>query len=113
MSTEQTPATPPVVTAYLAAADAGDVPALLACFTAGATVHDEGRTYRGHDEIRGWREGAASAFSYTTTVTGSEATPAGHLVRVRLEGDFPGGVADLAFRFTLRGGLVTELAIGG
>ena len=30
-----------------------------------------------------------------------------------LEGDFPGGVADPDYRFTLDDGLVTELEIGG
>lgn len=30
----------------------------------------------------------------------------------RIEGDFPGGVADLGYRFTLRDGRVSELPIG-
>jgi len=46
---------PAVVTRYLAAADAGDLPTLADCFASDGTVLDEGRTYRGRGEIIGWR----------------------------------------------------------
>ena len=34
------------------------------------------------------------------------------VVTQRLEGDYPGGVADLDYTVTLRGGLIRRLAIG-
>jgi ketosteroid isomerase-like protein len=104
--------TPTVVTRYLAAADARDFDALVACFTEDGTVFDEGRTYRGRDEIRGWRESLASKWEFTTSVTASEpAGDGGHLVRTHVEGNFPGGVADLTYRFTLAGDLIADLTI--
>jgi ketosteroid isomerase-like protein len=103
---------PDRVTEYLAAAEARDVQALAQCFTPDATVLDEGRTYRGHQEIIGWREALASQFTYTSQVT--EAGPGADgscLVGLHIEGDFPGGVVDLRYRFTFRDGLIESLAI--
>jgi ketosteroid isomerase-like protein len=103
---------PPVITTYLNAADDGDFDALVGCFTQDGTVLDEGRTYRGRDEIRGWRESLGSKWEFTTTVTGSEPDgSAGYIVRMHVEGNFPGGVADLTYRFTLAGGLIADLSI--
>jgi len=103
---------PLVVTRYLAAADAGDLPSLADCFAPDGTVLDEGRTYRGRGEIIGWREALAGTWTYTSSVTASEPVSAQvYRVNVRVEGDFPGGVADLTYRFTLREGLIEDLSI--
>lgn len=93
---------PPTVTAYLAAHRRNDVDAELALMTAQATVTDEGRTYTGLDEIRSWLDRAAGEYTYTTTSI-SAANIGDSYVDVvqRLEGDFPGGLVDLHFRFTL------------
>ena len=72
------------------------------------------RRSRGRDEILAWRAALASRFTYTTTVTGSQAIDAdSYRVEVTIEGDFPGGKADLAFLFTLRDDLIASLVIGG
>lgn len=91
-----------------------DSEALAACFTPAGTVLDAGVTYTGHDEIVAWRESLAGKFTYTSRVDGTEA--AGdheHLAFVHIEGDFPGGVADLKYRFALDGDLISGLTIGG
>lgn len=104
-------AVPVVVTRYLEATD--DPAALAACFTPDGTVQDEGATYVGRSEIVAWREGAAGRWTYTTEITGMSATGADrYRVDAHLEGDFPGGAADLAFDFTVRDGLIASLAIG-
>jgi ketosteroid isomerase-like protein len=103
---------PSVVTRYLAAADTSDIPALADCFTADGTVLDEGRTYRGRAEIIGWRKALAGTWTYTSATTGSDRISAKeYRVSVHIEGDFPGGVADLTYRFTLQDGLIDELSI--
>ena len=105
--------TPAIVTRYLSAAEQGDLTALTDCFTADGTVLDEGHTYHGHAEIIGWRESIASHWTYTTTVTSAEPIAANeYTVTARVEGNFPGGVADLTYRFTLRDGLIADLSIG-
>ena len=103
---------PDVVTRYLAAADAKDPKAVAACFADDGTVVDEGVTYTGRDEIAAWREQTLGKWTYTTTVTGSEAIRADrYRVKVHLSGNFPGGEADLANDFTVAGGLITALRI--
>lgn len=104
---------PAVITRYLAAAPAGDFAAVADCFTVDGTVTDEGKTYRGRPEIIGWRESLASQFTYTATVTSSEPrNDSEYRIMAHLVGDFPGGVADLTYRFTLRDGLIADLSIG-
>jgi hypothetical protein len=74
----------------LAAHVSGDTDAALAAFTPTAVVVDDGTTYRGTEEIRGFLSEAGAEFSYTTTLVGAERTDGTHRVAVnRLEGDFP------------------------
>jgi ketosteroid isomerase-like protein len=104
---------PAVIDRYLAAAEAGDTETLASCFTEDGTVLDEGTTYRGRPEIIRWRDETLSKWTYTTTLLGSE--PVGdsaYRVTVRVEGNFPGGTADLGFDFVLADGLIRDLRIG-
>ena len=72
---------------------------------------DEGRTYRGRDQILGWLNNAGTEYTFTTEFV-SAATQAGRVDVVQhLEGDFPGGTADLHFRFIVDGALITQLVI--
>ncbi|MGV9713974.1 nuclear transport factor 2 family protein [Gordonia sp. NPDC003424] len=61
---------PTVISNYLTASQKRDVDAIVACFSADATVFDEGAERRGLAEIRRWREDVDTAFEYTSTVTG-------------------------------------------
>jgi SnoaL-like domain len=104
---------PDVIRRYLRAADERDAEALAACFTTDGTVIDEDVKYVGHDEIVRWRSELAGKFTYTSELTGTEAAADGeHRAFVHIEGDFPGGVADLTYRFTLRNDLISALHIG-
>ena len=102
-----------VVARYLEAAASGDARAVADCFVPDGTVVDEGNTYVGRAAIVEWREKAATQWTYTTSITGESAVGSdGYRVQAHLEGDFPGGVADLEFEFVLRGELVSSLVIG-
>lgn len=104
---------PAVITRYLDAAFTGDFASLADCFTSEGTVTDEGRTYRGHAEIIGWRESLTSQWTYTSTVTSSEPIDDDeYRVTAHIVGNFPGGVADLTYRFVLHEGLIADLTIG-
>jgi hypothetical protein len=75
-------------------------------------VLDDGRTYRGRAEIRGWREELASSFDYTVQVIDAVEIGASHyLVTARVAGSFPGSPVDLRYRFTLVDGLIDRLEI--
>jgi hypothetical protein len=103
---------PDAVTTYLTAQDARDVATAITVFTADAEVTDEGQTYRGLDAIGTWIGSAASQYTYTTEFTGATFTGRDHVdVTQHLEGNFPGGVVDLHYRFTLGGGAITRLVI--
>lgn len=104
--------TPEVITRYFAAHAARDTDALVTLFTDDAVVLDEGKTWRGATEIRTWRDGAASAYQYTTEVLGVEAAGGSdYVARVHLEGNFPGGAVDLRHHFTIDRDRIRRLEI--
>lgn len=103
---------PAVLAAHLAAHEARDVERELACYAEEAEVTDEGRTYRGTAEIRAWLGRAASEYTYTSELTAVRQDDAEHWTAVRhLEGNFPGGVVDLRYRYTLEANRITNLTI--
>ncbi len=105
-------ALPSVIATYLAAQLSGDTTSAVAAFTPDAVVTDEGRTHHGHQQIAAWLARAGSEYTYTTEFTGSTQNgPESYDVTAHLEGDFPGGVADLHFRFVLDGALIARLVI--
>ena len=97
---------------YFEASGRHDTEEVVRLFSPQAVVVDDGKPYRGTALIRDWRNGAASEYKYTTKVTervwSSESEV---LVTARLEGNFPGGTADLHFSFEMAGSLISRLTI--
>src|SRR5260221_14080133 len=92
-----------VITRYFEADARRDIDAIVALFSDEAVVVDEGQTYHGPKEIRGWREGAASAYQDTTQVPGTKRLDEkGYLVTGRRPGNFPGGASELQGGLTSR-----------
>lgn len=104
---------PVALTTYLVAHRARDLDVALAYFTESSTVTDEGHTYTGPRQIRDWLSRSASEYTYTTMLTAAAKLDDRHHDAVHhLEGDFPGGVVDLHFRFTLTDdGKIADLVI--
>lgn len=103
---------PDVLRRYLEAHDRHDTDAALSAFAPDAHVLDDGQDYRGLNAIRDWLARASTQFTYTRTLLDAHAEAPNHwLVRNRLEGDFPGGVVDLRYQFTLVDGLIADLAV--
>ena len=103
---------PQVITEYLAAHEARDLDLALACYNQDAAAVDEGHTNRGKREIGDWLARTSGEFTYTTQLMAAQRVDDDHYVAVHhLEGDFPGGVVDLRFLFTLREGRIAELVI--
>ena len=103
---------PPTIRAFLAARAERAVDDALRAFGDDPVVVDDGRTFRGADEVRGFLRDAGTEFTYTTELLGAWRLGDDRwVVRHHLVGDFPGGIADLDHRFTLGGGLVAELVI--
>ncbi len=107
---------PPIISEYFAAAERGDVDALIACFADDAIVLDEDKEWHGHAGIRQWRTEVATAFEYTVEVRRTAGRglidgDEGHDVYTHLEGNFPGGTVDLTNHFGLRAGRIARLEI--
>ena len=105
---------PTTIRAYLDAHADRATDDALAHFTEDAVVTDQGQTFRGTDEVRTFLDSAGAEFTYTSELVGAERADDGTWVAVvRIEGDFPGAVAQLRYRFVLRDGQIAELAITG
>jgi ketosteroid isomerase-like protein len=103
---------PDVVRRYQNAHDHHDTDRALAAFAPDARVVDEEHEFRGTDQIRSWLDTAARQFTYTRTLVGAEVIDTDTwLVVNHLEGDFPGGVVDLQYRFVVSDDLILELVI--
>jgi ketosteroid isomerase-like protein len=103
---------PTTIRDHLAAHVAGDTDTALRAFTPDAVVVDDGATYRGTAEVRGFLSGAGKEYTYTTTLIAAERISDDEWVAVNhLEGNFPGGVVDLRYRYTLRGDRIAALTI--
>ena len=103
---------PEIITSYLKAHQVRDLGAAMQSYEPDATVTDEGRTYHGPAEIRAWLSRSAGEYTYTIEMTGAAKIGGDRYdVTHHLEGNFPGGTADLHFRFTLRNGKIARLVI--
>jgi 7-keto-8-aminopelargonate synthetase-like enzyme len=103
---------PAAITTYLTAHQRRDLDVALGYYTDSSTVTDEGHTYTGKAQIRDWLARSATEYTYTTALVAASKVDAEHYDAVHhLEGDFPGGVVDLHFRFSLSAGKITSLVI--
>jgi hypothetical protein len=103
---------PATITVFLTAHTRRDAEAAIRSFTTDAVVVDDGSTFRGTAAVLDFLRRGGSEFTYTTSLVGAQRidderwTATNHL-----EGDFPGGVVDLVYRFALRDDLISELTI--
>lgn len=104
---------PPAVARYLSAqGDEEGRQSVVEAFTADARVTDEGIDYDGRDGIRAWLDKTGSEYTYTTALIGQrQEGPDQWTVVAHLEGDFPGGVVDLRYRFSLEQDRISRLII--
>lgn len=104
---------PAVIRTYLTAHRTRDVDTAIRAFTPAAVVVDEGETFRGTSDILRFLREAGAEYTYTTELVGAEHVDDTHwVVTNRIEGDFPGGIAELEYRFTIEGEAIAELLIG-
>jgi hypothetical protein len=106
--TEQLPTT---IRAFLQAQEARDADTALALLTPGAVISDLGETFSGEDSLRRFVSEAGAEFTYSTEITKVARDEKIWVVGHHLEGDFPGGTADLDYRFAVDGDRVERLDI--
>jgi ketosteroid isomerase-like protein len=105
-------ALPTTVRDFMAAHVVGDADTASSFLTEDVLLVDVGETVRGREQVHAFLRDAGSQFRYSTEQIGARRIDDTHaVVTVRLEGTFPGGVAELDYRFTVRDDLVAELVI--
>jgi ketosteroid isomerase-like protein len=103
---------PEVITAYLTAHRSHDTEAAIESYAGDAVVVDDGHSYRGVDEIRGWLSRSSTEYEYTIELTSAQMIDDEHWIASHhLSGNFPGGEVDLDYRFTLQNGRIGELVV--
>ncbi|MGW4063489.1 nuclear transport factor 2 family protein [Amycolatopsis sp. NPDC004747] len=106
------PSLPATVREFFAAHVVHDADTASSFLTEDAVVVDQDETFHGRKEVYAFLRDAGSEFEYTTEQVGAHRVDDTHwVVTVRLEGTFPGGVAELDYRFTLRDDRIAELVI--
>jgi ketosteroid isomerase-like protein len=106
--TDQLPTT---IRAFNQAHEARDADAALALLTSEAVITDIGETFAGEEALRHFVAEAGAEFSYTDDITGVAQDGDVWVVSHHLDGDFPGGTADLDYRFALDGGRIARIDI--
>lgn len=101
---------PEPVAAYFAA-DRLDGEAVARCFTRDAVVKDEGQTHTGLAAIKQWKTVTSAKYTYTCEPIRMGQRDGTTIVTCHLEGNFPGGKADLRFFFRLERGKIASLEI--
>jgi ketosteroid isomerase-like protein len=101
---------PTAVRDFLAAHIVRDADTASKFLTEDVVAVDQGETFRGRDQVHAFLRDAGSEFEYTTEQIGARRVDDTHYVAtVRLEGTFPGGTAELDYRFTLRDDRIAEI----
>jgi ketosteroid isomerase-like protein len=103
---------PEPLSAYFAASNAHDSAALVRCFAADATVHDEGKDMHGLAAIRAWNDQNVRKYQVTTEPTDVKRDGDMTVVTVQVSGTFDGSPIELHFRFKMAGAKIEALDIG-
>ena len=101
---------PEPITAYFTA-DKLAADAATRCFAGDAVVKDVGHTYTGVAAIKQWKTATDAKYIYTCEPLSTEQKDGTTVVTCHLEGNFPGGRADLRFFFRLERGRIAHLEI--
>jgi hypothetical protein len=102
---------PPPLGAYFAAVNVQDIEAMLAPFSAAATVKDEAQERRGLAAIREWIEETTRKYGVTIAVIDVAETTGNTTVTGRVSGNFPGSPVELCYAFILDGEKIARLEI--
>lgn len=96
---------------YVAAQNAHDTEALVACFAPDARVRDEGKDIVGADAIRAWKEETSAKYRATMEPLRIAPEDGGDAVLAKVTGTFPGSPIELTFHFAVAGGLIQSLEV--
>ncbi len=102
---------PDIIDAYIQASNSRDADRFGNLFSEDAIVHDEGQEYRGVVAIRKWLASTVNKYGFTLTPIDLLQEKHQTILRVKMEGAFPGSPLSARFRFVLREGKIARLEI--
>ncbi|UPK69443.1 nuclear transport factor 2 family protein [Chitinophaga filiformis] len=104
---------PKVVGRFIETQNNYDSKAYAACFTDTASVHDEGKTHTGKEEIRQWIEHANEAYQSSMQPLNYEQSGSKAVLTAKVSGTFPGSPIVLKFHLGFKDDLIDSLKVTG
>jgi ketosteroid isomerase-like protein len=102
---------PPLLASFVAAKNAHDAKAFVACFSPDAVVRDEKHTHAGSSAIQAWFEETSHKYRTKMSVTGLEERNGTTVLTADVSGDFPGSPFPFQYHLTLKHGKIAALEI--
>ena len=102
---------PNVIATYIAAKNAFDVNATLACFSDNAVVHDEHRDHQGQWEIKLWIEETIRKYQDQLRPIRRAAKDRTVALTAEISGTFDGSPIELDIHFTIEQDKITDLSV--
>ena len=100
-----------VIEDYFASEADADVDVLATLFCPDVQVTDEGKTIIGIEGIKTWKRAAKAKYHYTAQPLTYEENDVQSVVKVLLQGSFPGSPITVTYRFGLRDAKISTLEI--
>lgn len=104
---------PENIEGFIKAQNEADSTAFANYFTEHATVSDEGSSYSGREEIKGWIEEATKKYNMHTKVIDFTQTGTKGTLTVEASGTFPGSPLVMNYHLEMDGTLISSLRITG
>ena len=102
---------PDILSQLLLAQNNFDSKAYADCFSTNAIVKDEGKTYKGREEIRQWNEETNNKYNIRIRVIDLYNDTDAMILSVAVSGTFPGSPIELKYHFKLENGYIVHLKI--
>lgn len=82
-------------------------------FTPNAKVFDEGRTHKGHDEIKRWISDANTKYNTVMEAIDYRESSSGGVLKAKISGTFEGSPVVLTYHLKFERNLISSLKITG
>ncbi|GGB84651.1 hypothetical protein GCM10007424_25870 [Flavobacterium suaedae] len=102
---------PDIISHLLHAQKNFDSEAYANCFSTNAIVQDEGKTYKGREEIRQWNEETNNKYNMHIKVLDLYNDADNMTLSVAVSGTFPGSPIELKYHFEIEDGYIVHLKI--
>ena len=100
---------PGIIENYFKAKNAKNISAIVDCFDAHATVHDEGKSINGISSIRSWVENSTKKYNPQFRLLDADAKGSSTSVTAEVSGSFEGSPLKMRFNFEVSSNKIQSL----